>query len=151
MPARHPSAIGVTAVVWGDSGLACYANQGEVATWGGGIVRGGACTVDIVTECVNGNHPEYCVVGWDPASPTGYAYGLGTSYAAPQIAALVAQAIEQAGNGPGAWPDPGAMQTSIYSQVTTNPDPANIQVGIIGNLYQDTGSQLIYLPVVRGD
>ncbi len=149
-PAQHPLTVGVTAVIWNDSGLSCYANQGELAIWGGGIGRGqGSCTpTAILADCSNGSQAEYCVTGWEPASTTGYAFGLGTSYATPQVVGLAAQGIQSQGNAPGDWPAPALIRAYLHGLVASNPDPANLQVGVIGNPYPDLHGRSLYLPLI---
>jgi hypothetical protein len=149
-PAQHTATVGVTAVIWDDSGLSCYANQGEIAMWGGGVARGqGSCTpAAILAQCLNGNHPEYCVTGWDPNSATNYAYGLGTSYATPQVVGLAAQAIESQGNPPGDWPDPDLIRDYLHDLVIDNPDPGNLEIGVIGNPYANLTGHTLYLPLL---
>jgi hypothetical protein len=149
-PAQHTVTVGVTAVIWNDSGLSCYANQGELAMWGGGIGRGqGSCPpVAILTQCASGSYPEYCVTGWDATSTTNYAYGLGTSYATPQVVALAAQGIQSQGNLPGDWPAPSLIRGYLHNLVLLNPDPINLQIGVIGNPYPDLDGQTLYLPLI---
>lgn len=149
-PAQHTVTVGVTAVIWNDSGLSCYANQGELAIWGGGIGRGqGSCTpTAILAQCINGSHAEYCVTGWDPTSSTSYAYGLGTSYATPQVVGLAAQGIQSQGNNPGDWPAPALIRDYLHGLVAINPDPANLQIGVIGNPYPDLNGRSLYLPLI---
>jgi hypothetical protein len=149
-PAQHTVTVGVTAVIWDDSGLSCYANQGEIAMWGGGVARGqGSCTpATILAQCLSGNHPEYCVTGWDPDSATNYAYGLGTSYATPQVVGLAAQGIESQGSPPGDWPDPDLIRDYLHDLVIDNPDPGNLEIGVIGNPYANLTGHAIYLPLL---
>ena len=98
LPASHPNVIGVTAIAPG-SGIACYANQGDIATWGGGQLRGGpnpCLPSENVSRCANlmvGN----CLSGYDPHSPNNWAFGVGTSFASPIIAAMLAQRMETIG------------------------------------------------------
>ena len=150
-PAQHEYVVGATAVTWDEQGLACYANQGQIAIWGGGPARGQSCQIDIVIDCANGTHPEYCVTGWDPDSSTSYSYGMGTSFASPQIAAFAARGISCHGAGPGNWPDPDDIETYIYDQATDNPDPTHIVNGVIEHLYTLPMTTSLYLPFVTSN
>jgi subtilisin family serine protease len=146
-PARHDDVVAITAVTWDTNAISCFANEGEVAVWGGGTARGNSCdTAEIINQCVNGGHPEYCVTGWDPSSPTDYAYGLGTSFSAPLVAGLAAQDIEAESSALGDWPTPGLIRSRIYDRVTHNPAPASITIGAIGTPY--TVQFSIYQPFV---
>ena len=147
-PAQHETVLGITAVTWDANYLSCFANQGELAVWAGGTRRGlGSCNPTVIaTQCASGAHPEYCVIGWDPNSPTNYAYGLGTSFAAPLIAGLAAQEIATETTTLGNWPSPALIRTNLYEHVTHNPDPANIEIGAIKNPY--VVSFKLYLPAM---
>ena len=150
-PAQHDAVLGVTAVNWNASALACFANEGEIAIWGGGIGRGSnSCDfATIVAQCLDQSHPEYCVTGWDPSSSTNYAYGLGTSFAAPLVSGLAAQDIAATTTTLGNWPSPNLVRATIYSRVTHNPAPHSIEIGAIGNPYLVTVN--LYLPFLARD
>lgn len=149
-PARHPAALAITAAIWDDSALSCYANQGEVAIWGGGIARGqGSCRpAGIIAQCVDDSHPQYCITSWATASATEYAYGLGSSYATPQVAGLAAQGIESLVVVGDEWPAPSLVRAYVHNLVTGNPDPNHLEIGVIGNPYAVSIGHALYLPVL---
>ncbi|MGB1251834.1 MAG: S8 family serine peptidase [Candidatus Promineifilaceae bacterium] len=95
LPASHPSVIGVAALA-SNGVIACYSNAGNFAIPGGGAARGAAdCNMDIMVEaCANSSNND-CVTGWNPYSTTtGWAWSVGTSFAAPIATGFVAQIIE---------------------------------------------------------
>ncbi len=136
LPAIHPDVIGVTAIVPGNT-IACYANAsgvGNVAARGGGAPRGvDLCDVDVfVKECrLLGN--EGCLHGWDPNSPTNFSYGIGTSFAAPHVAAFAAQVIEfEAGGARGGWANPTQVRDLVTSLVEQTDPEEGLGDGILG-------------------
>ncbi len=147
-PARHEVVLGVTAVTWNADALSCFANEGEIAIWGGGPGRGldNCDLAAIVAQCIDNSHPEYCTTGWDPNSPTNYAYGLGTSFAAPLVTGLAAQDIAASTATLGNWPSPDTIRAEVHARVTHNPAPASIEIGAINNPY--LVQVQLYLPFV---
>ena len=127
LPASNANVMGVTALVPGNH-IACYANQPRTsgrgfAARGGGAARGVTdCDVDaFVAACAAGG--SGCLHGWDPSSPTKFAYGIGTSFAAPHVAAFAAQIIEAKAAAPRAaqtWITPADVAEEIQRQATAN-------------------------------
>lgn len=137
LPASHPHVLGVTGVAPGNK-LACYANRGDIATWGGGTPRAasGPCLVDeIVADCVAGVRAN-CLTGFDPHSPNEWAFGIGTSFASPLIAAMVAQRMEtMPPSRSGLWRDPNLAREEIENEAILDApeDTAQIGKGYIGD------------------
>ncbi len=154
LPAIHPDVIGVTAIAPGNS-LACYANAGgpgDVAARGGGAPRGsGLCDVDVfVSECRALGRPG-CLHGWDPSSPTNYSYGIGTSFAAPHVAAYAAQVIEQEAleGGRGTWHDPASIRDRMVSQIESMPPEEMVGDGILNPWAQQETPTAVGLAEVK--
>lgn len=133
LPASHPSVIGVTGVAPGNK-LACYANKGDIATWGGGDPRGTAqpCLPDkIVHDCALGLRGG-CLTGYDPHSSNDWAFGVGTSFASPIIAGMAAQKMEMMGPSRNEfWSNPTNVRNEIDNAAT--PDDPEMGSGFIGD------------------
>lgn len=156
-PARHSAVVGVTAVSANNT-IACYANAGEVAVWGGGTPRDPETpchVVDMAVAC----DAQTCVVGWDPASSTQYAYGFGTSFAAPLATGFAAQAIGGLSPAVGEWPALSCVRQNLYNFAAQQSygETAVIQHGILSNPYSPSFTPYpfapcppaIFLPIVR--
>ncbi len=133
LPASHPNVLGVTAIAPGNT-LACYANKGDIATWGGGDPRSapGPCLPDKIAHDCAINVRGGCLTGFDPHSPNDWAYGIGTSFAAPIITGMAAQKIEELGPSRSEfWQSPTAVRAQVEEAAT--PDDADMGSGFIGD------------------
>ncbi|MEW5986084.1 MAG: S8/S53 family peptidase [Chloroflexota bacterium] len=127
-PATDDHVLGVSAVTRsGDR--ACYSNLGKVAAPGGGIsAAAGLCkTAVIVTQCAapSAAAASNCITGWDPTKEAGdsdVSWGLGTSFAAPHVTAMVTQYIA-ANAMPGHWLYPVEVRSYIENQVGVSSGP----------------------------
>ncbi|MGB1252450.1 MAG: S8 family serine peptidase, partial [Candidatus Promineifilaceae bacterium] len=99
IPARWSNVIAVAAHTM-DAAPACYSSASvsadtpyqvghHTAAFGGGPpVTGGNCRSNFMSSCTVDN----CLLGWNPSidNPLQLSYGIGTSFAAPQVAGLAA-------------------------------------------------------------
>ncbi len=149
LPASHPNVFAVTATAPGNK-LACYANKGDIATWGGGDPRSapGPCLPNkIVSDCAAGLRGG-CLTGVDPHSPNGWAYAVGTSFASPIIAGMAAQRMELMGPPRSElWIRPTAARTEM--ELVATPDETEMGSGYIGDFEIPTSVGLSNVQQVR--
>lgn len=148
-PAAHPAVIGVSALTR-QYEIACYANQSDIYTIGGGLPRSGDCNVSQIVLGCQTLGTDNCVSGWMDGDVNAgfYHYGIGTSFAAPVAAGVSAQLIEAMQISTG---ESMAVSASTKEQAATNwLNPAQIRDAIFANAQSRCGTAnqggLLYLP-----
>jgi subtilisin family serine protease len=96
LPAGYEYVIGVAASSI-DRGRGCFSNKGDIAAPGGNGVQSGTdpCAIPACSD-----DPEPCLISLVYGPPAGYAYWVGTSFAAPLVSgqrALLLQATPSVG------------------------------------------------------
>ncbi|MEW5987815.1 MAG: S8/S53 family peptidase [Chloroflexota bacterium] len=134
LPAAHQKVIGVAATTLAGQ-IACYSNAGDVAAFGGGVARDYESEQPVACkptagESANASDQEMAakfMAGWDPTSAsTQFSWSMGTSFAAPIVAGVVADFIATAPM----LPTPTEIRHYLEGVAQPNNDP-NLSVGII--------------------